>query len=213
MLTIQWQDAAGVAQRLKKIPEDLRLGTIEGIRAATELLAKDVIEHTPRKSGKARQSVVTKFSSNGLRGQVAYSYKKADAFYMRFVLLGVKPRPIFPRGRHGSREQRRLRQQAYRRRLDPDYSSLGGEFMEPGRRVKGKIVQSERMVTATEFTGRGGKKALTINGKLYAAAWNYPGFKGLRTLSRRLDAMHDPLEKTIHDSLKRRFLDASRITQ
>jgi hypothetical protein len=66
----------------------------EGIRKATSDLAADVIQHTPVKSGKARGSVVATIAPSGNSGRVSYDFRRLAAFYMRFLLRGVRKHPI-----------------------------------------------------------------------------------------------------------------------
>jgi hypothetical protein len=89
-------------------------GTIEGVKDAAGIVAQDVAEHTPVKTGRARESVVTKLTQGGKVATVRYDLRKTKAFYMRFLLLGAKAHLISPKQRtaRGRSQARRKRQKS-----------------------------------------------------------------------------------------------------
>lgn len=86
-------------------------GSIEGVKKSADILAQDIRGHTPRKTGKAQESVIVRPSQGGKVQTVRFDYRKSRAFYMRFVILGAQPHDIRPkkrtdRGRRSAQKKR-----------------------------------------------------------------------------------------------------------
>jgi hypothetical protein len=140
MIKATVEGSTAVIKGMNELPEDVRKVISEGIDAATKLLQDDIVAHTPRKSGKAADSLQAFFrkSDNGntQAATIAYDYSATEAFYMRFVLAGALPHKIFPKyGGRGlkqeikRREKKGLSTEGIVRKRALAFSSDGGEFV------------------------------------------------------------------------------------
>jgi hypothetical protein len=167
----------------EKHPEEVKQGTSDALRQYAALLADDVRNETPSKSGTARGAVYDEMH-NPMEARVGYNLK--EAFYMRFYVFGAKPHPILPRGLRGSKVQRQLSAHARRHGAAVDWSNA----MNPG------------WFTHIHSTKR--KHALLINGNMRAWA-NHPGIKAHMTLRRQLDATRDRAPEIVKAAIDARL--------
>ena len=108
----------------EKYPNAVKRGTGVGVRLFADVFAEDVRGAVPSKSGRTRSSIRSRMV-NKLTAAVGYDQK--IAWYARFVDLGTKPHPIYPKGRRGRKESIRVRRQFAKAergaRLNPDGST------------------------------------------------------------------------------------------
>lgn len=182
MLTVEMTGGRGLIRIAEALPAACEGAVARGVADAADYVAKDVADHTPVKSGKARESVVTKVT--GTQARISYSYKKSAAFYMRFVLLGARPHAITPK-LQTARGQRQLA-----RRLEQRYRREG-------------FAKSAAEAKAFAEVSLVRKKALAISwrGPRYLGAVQHPGIPATRILSARLAASRGAIEEAISSAV------------
>lgn len=176
------------AAMAEKYPQAVKRGTGEGVHQFADVVATDLRQTAPIKSGRLRNSIRSRII-DPMTSAVGYNTK--EAWYAPFVDLGTKAHPIYPKGRRGSRETKRISSR-YRRhggqtvfRGGVDWSQEtraawsgltggGHQTMRANRAVPGGIIGSK----AT---------ALTIGGKLYSSVM-HPGIRPRHMLASRLEA-------------------------
>jgi len=167
MISVEVTNTAAVIQGLDRHSQDARIGASRGIEMSVQQLAADVRQHTPVKTGKARDAVYGKMLSQ-LVGAVGYG--SAVKWYMRIVeLSGAKPHDI-PKDR-GPAKQTRARQSK--------------QDLIAALRAAG--VDSGRLGDIRKSLGLRHRRALFFGGR-FASKVHHPGIKSLLTLRSQLSA-------------------------
>jgi hypothetical protein len=163
-------------------------GSIEGIKDAADILARDVTAHTPKKTGKARESIITKVTQGGRLATVKYDYRKSQAFYMRFIILGAKPHTITPKMRTD-----RGRRTARARKL----KALLKSGMQYGPAYA---------AAASYAAGLTRKRAMAFeqNGEsVFTRAVRHPGIRPTKIISDRVKASQGPMVTALQEAVRR----------
>lgn len=178
----------------------VREGSLAGVKEAAGLVAGAVRADTPKKTGRAAGAVVVKESQGGKVQTVRYDYRKKEAYYMRFVILGAKAHTIAPR-----RLTKRGRRTAFKRR----FNALR----------KGGMSEMLAAAEAGAYVfDRTKKRALYINAggeTFYAANVVHPGVKAHRIFSETMREQKDEITATLAkniDAATRRTQNTSRLS-
>lgn len=181
MYRVTLKNGRAVLEAVSKASAAVKDGAKDGIAKATADLAVDVVRHTPRKTGKARQSVVGQVSPQGNVGKVTYDYKKRGAFYMAFVLQGARRHTI------GLKYKTARGLKAAQTRADRKAAKLG-------RPVAAQITKKRAL-------------AFMIGGRLIfrASVLHHPGLKANPILNDRLEANQGKIFDTIASSVAKKL--------
>lgn len=215
MIRATVENGTVLLQQFEQLPIAMRAQLAAGMRQATEVLKRDVVAHTPRRSGRARQAVMGYFRKDAAGTEqsatVQYDYKQDEAWYMRFFLTGTRPHWIHPKGHRTSK--RAMLRRAERGRQVMNAKFYGGESWAStwvresvNRVIAGGHLPSQvgpvlpdafgALAIPWVFAGAG-------KGTFFAAKAMHPGIVPARLLTRRLEARAGDITKILEESVER----------
>ena len=181
----------------EKYPQAVKRGTTEGVHRYADSLAADVRSSIPVKSGKGRASVHSRIVNPTTS---AVGYTSSEAFYMRFVDLGAKAHPIYPRGRKGASETKRISRYWRRHPLGATYTGKGKPVPLTRDWTKTPMDRQWSKLTKGGWSGKAAI-ALPVFGKYFSKVL-HPGIKAEHILRSRLDATKDKAGPIIVEAIK-----------
>ena len=208
LLRVELRNVATVKVTMDNKSKAVTAAVSEGIGKSIETLAADVRSHTPVKSGKARDSVYGEMKG-ALRGVVGYG--KETRWYMKIVeLSGAVPHPILPRGRRGSKPQRRIGAHARKHGTQDKLDWTTEEFLSTTAAGSWLSLTSQSKRSGGFRLLGGLARALTVGDRLLSWIPMHPGIKsGLHTLATRLDANQGRILETISQTVSYRMASTS----